>query len=70
LVERVSVEPDGDDIGDALRGRHFTDDHMRAAWRHESTNLSRNQLRHFGFPTKADTSALTADSRHGGRRLE
>ncbi|MCV7008735.1 hypothetical protein [Mycobacterium gordonae] len=34
LVERVSVESDGDDISDALCGRHFADDHVRAAGRH------------------------------------
>jgi hypothetical protein len=70
LVECVGVEPDGNDIGDALCGRHFTNDHVCAAWRHESTNLSCNQLHHLGFPAKADMSALTADSRHSGRRLE
>lgn len=70
LVECVHVESDGDYIGDALCRGHFTNDHMRAAWRHELTNLISNQLRHFGFPTKADTFALTADSRHSGRRLE
>ncbi|SOJ54608.1 hypothetical protein MSIMFB_02097 [Mycobacterium simulans] len=69
-MECVSVEPDGNDIGDALRGRHFTYDYMHAACRHESTNLTGNQLRHFGFPTKADTFSLTAGNRHRGRRLE
>lgn len=70
LVECVNVESDGDYIGDALCGGHFTNDHMRAAWRHELTNLISDQLRHVGFPTKADMFALTADGRHSGRRLE
>lgn len=70
LVECVGVESDGDYIGDALRGRHLTNDDMRAARRHESTDLSSNELRHLGFPTKTDTFALAAGSRHSGPRLE
>lgn len=67
-MECVKVESNGDDIGDALCGRHFTNNHMRAAWRHKSTNLVTNQLRHFGFPTKADTFAPAANCFHRGRK--
>ncbi|MFY2858266.1 hypothetical protein ACOJVU_00045 [Mycobacterium sp. THU-M104] len=70
LVQCVNVESDGDDIGDALRGRYFAGDHVRATWRHESANLRSNQLRHLGLPTEAESFALTAGSRHSGRRLE
>lgn len=69
-MECAGVEPDGDDVGDSLRGRYFADDHVRATWRHESANLRNNQLRHLGFPTEAEPFALTAGSRHSGRRLE
>ncbi|BBX58333.1 hypothetical protein MSHO_36780 [Mycobacterium shottsii] len=69
-MECVNVESDGNHIGDALRCRHFTNDHMRATRRHESTNLRSNQLRHLGFPTEADTFALRTGGRHNWGRLE
>lgn len=66
MVEYVSIKADSDDIRDSLCGRHLTNHHMCAARRHQSANLSSNQLGHLSFPAKPDTFALTAGCRHNG----
>lgn len=58
LADRLSVEPDGNDVGDALRGRHLSDDQVRTAPRHQSVNLIDDERRHVGFPAEPVTFAL------------
>jgi hypothetical protein len=61
-MNRFGVEPDANDVGDALRGRHLADDQVRAAPRHQPMDLASDQRRHLSLPAESVTFALT-----GGR---
>lgn len=61
-ADRLGVEPNGNDVGDALRGRHLADDQMRAAPRHQLVDLTSDERCHFRLPVEHVTFALT-----GGR---
>jgi len=61
-ADRLGVEPDGNDVGDALRGRNLADDQVRAAPRHQPVDLTSDERCHLSLPPESVTFALT-----GGR---
>jgi hypothetical protein len=63
-ADRFGVEPDGNDVGDALRGRHLADDQVRAAPRHQPVDLTGDERRHLRLPAEPVTFALI-DGRAG-----
>jgi len=61
-ADRLGVEPDSNDVGNALRGRHLADDQVRPAPRHQPVDLTSDMRRHLRLPAEPVTFALA-----GGR---
>ncbi|MDG5486949.1 hypothetical protein [Mycolicibacterium gadium] len=57
--KRLYIEPDANDVGDALRGRHLADDQVRPATRHQPMDLASHQRRHLGLPAESAMYLIT-----------
>jgi hypothetical protein len=56
---RLCIEPDANDVGDALGSRHLADDQVRPATRHQPVDLASHQRRHLSLPAESPMFLIT-----------